>query len=691
VLKAETNLRSEIESFAEHEDVRHALMLTYNFDGPFIEDTDRGLLEVLWRRNCTNIVVVRDGKAVRAEKRSHRYRVVNAAYSTRTFHPKLLLLLSSSEVFAAVGSANLTRGGLETNLELVNTYRLSRYSGPRRFFASMCSYLRQVLQREFSAANTPTQDAAKQIVADFDAFLTETTAARSPVEPLFLHNYAEPLLPQIERALPAKRLEALWIVSPFYEPTPDTGTSEDPRDDALDQSLLAEVFKRFQFSTKHHSLPVHIYFQATGKGDTQLPVPLLRRWKDRIELHLKNPTAVDQRTLHAKMLVLAGRTSNGKRFVTLVHGSANFTRAALLGRPPEGNAENVVLTTLFRPDDLAVRLADYLNLDQLFSKVEDWDRLHPYRLPLRQPTLAVEVLEGSISLADWKVRVSFHVSDSRVRRLVVTLWSGRAGDNAHLALGEVKPPFGECVEFELPETAFVKQDVEGKLRQLPYHRVRIEAFNEQGHSMGAGEAALNVDCPEDFCGDWLCSPEESRLENIIYRAGLGMAADYDAMRKQVERVMTAAERGSSEAVPMPSHQADLDVFFRRLHLGFRGLSQRLRQAGGSPYVCRDALRRLGQWAQAVVQADNSYSAEQRLYIADRILRAVSDCADAIRHAKRHPTAIAPIVHEEFLTRAAVMADFVGSLRRDPALGVAACNLLARWRRLQKQHQKIARP
>lgn len=59
--------------------------------------------------------------------------------------------------------------------------------------------------------------------------------------------------------------------------------------------------------------------------------------------------------------------------------------------------------------------------------------------------------------------------------------------------------------------------------------------------------------------------------------------------------------------------------------------------------------------------------------------------------KRHPTAIAPIVHEEFLTRAAVMADFVGSLRRDPALGVAACNLLARWRRLQKQHQKIARP
>ncbi len=685
--EAKINLFGEIENFAPHEDVRHALLLTYNFDGPFIEESERGLLDVLWRRNCTNILVVRDGRAVVAEKgkQSHRYAVVNAAYSKRTFHPKLVLLLSSSEILAAVGSANLTRGGLETNLELVNIYRLSCHSGPRKFFVSLRDYVLRLLNLELSL-NAPTQQAAKQLVADLDTFLAETTAVHGFAEPLLLHNYEKPLWPQIVGSLPAKRLESLWVVSPFYEPPP--GAAEDPPDDAPDRSLLANIFESFSFSGKQ-SPPLRFYFQADGKGLTLLPVPLLRHWKNSIELYQKNSTADDKRALHGKMLALAGRAANGKHFVTLVVGSANFTRAALLAMPPNGNAELVVLTTFFRPDDLAERLADHLNLNQLFSKVEDWDRLTVRALPPKRSTPAVEVFEGWVSLAERQVRVFFRAS-AAVHRLVVTMLSASKDKTDPLMLGEMTAPLPQFGEFKLPEAAIILSEPGGGVRQLPYHRVRVEAFDDKGRLLGTGEAELNVDCPERFCGDWLCSAEESRLEDRIYQAGLGVVADYASMRQQVERVLSAAERGHDESAPKPSHQADLDVFFRRLHLGFRGLSLRLHQGDGSAYDCRGALRQLAQWAQEAAQKDELHSVEQRLYIADRILRAAADCVEIMWRAKRPVSTIATILHEDFLDRAAPLAVFVREQSRDPSLGVAGRDLMARWRTLQKQYPPVAK-
>jgi hypothetical protein len=119
------NLRDVIESFSPFTDVEHALLLTYNFEGDYIEDQERGLLQLIWQRNCPNPLVIRDGKAILAEKRSHNYSVFNATYSRRTFHPKLLFLLSNSEALALIGSANLTHGGLAKNLELSCEYRLT--------------------------------------------------------------------------------------------------------------------------------------------------------------------------------------------------------------------------------------------------------------------------------------------------------------------------------------------------------------------------------------------------------------------------------------------------------------------------------------------------------------------------------------------------------------------------------------
>ena len=245
---------------------------------------------------------------------------------------------------------------------------------------------------------------------------------------------------------------------------------------------------------------MRFYFQATDKGATLLPLPLLRPWKASIELYRKNPAADDPRALHGKMLVLAGRAANGRRFVALVHGSANFTRSALLETPPQGNAEGlVVLTMFFRPAELAERLAGHLGLDQLFSKVDDWDRLTVRSLPARQPTPVVEVLEAWVSLPDRVVRVAFRASPA-VHLLAVSILSGAKDNSAQLALGKLNPPFPQCGEFPLPEAAIITQGPDNGLRQLPYHRIRLEAFDQEGHSIGRAEAALNVDSQRGFTG-----------------------------------------------------------------------------------------------------------------------------------------------------------------------------------------------
>jgi len=221
------------------------------------------------------------------------------------------------------------------------------------------------------------------------------------------------------------------------------------------------------------------------------------------------------------------------------------------------------------------------------------------------------------------------------------------------------------------------------LRQLPYHCVRVEAFDANGQSLGWGEGALNVDCPGAFYGDW--HPNHLWLDTLdtrIYLAGLGNTAGYTALRAHVERVLSTASSGRSDAPPSPSHQADLDLFFRRLHIGFRGLRRRLEQTHGSLYVFGDVLRQLAGWAQAAVQGDEQYTTEQRLYLCERIVQTALECVDIMEKTGHVLEVLAPIVSDEFLSGAEPILDYVDELRHDENVGTVARNLLKQWSMLQ---------
>ncbi len=683
MLNATMNLRDAIENFAPHETVGHALLLTYNFDGLFLEDSERGLLEALWMRNCVNTLVVRDGKAVLSEKRSHRYSIVNAAYSTQIFHSKLLLLLSASEAMAVIGSANLTRGGLENNLELASVYSLTRNEGPRRFFAALHAYLDQGLRRELVSASARQRDAFDRIVNDFGRFLTDSKSTRSPTrgEPLLLHNYNQPLLPQLEQALPSTSLDALWIVSPFFEPDGDN-PDEDPPSDAADDTLVKQIFSTFSF-TSNHQPPVRIYFQASFANVTQLPLKALEPFQSDVALYAlcaKNPASIDQRKLHAKMMVFMGGQTTGKPFVTIAYGSANFTRAALLSKPPRGNAEILVVTHCEQPIRVANKLADYLNLDQLFIHIEDPSVFTTRPTPRRPETPVVQVWEGLVSIEKNTVTIYFRVNGARAQRARVTL----VGEEKRLNVGEAPLPLsdGESVEFDLPVEVFQCTEAQERLQRIPFHCAGVEVLDSSGKSLGYGEGPLNVDCPEMFCGDWLCRPDELRLDNQIYLAGMGIAATatYPALRAYVERIVFGTSGGESDSALPPTYQADLDLFFRRLHIGFRGLQRRLEQANGSRYIFGEALRLFAQWGCAAV-SDHDLTSAQQLYLCGRILRAVQEAIGATKIPGHSRHVLAAMVRDEFLARAKAISDFADSLRSDKDVGVVARDILATWRLL----------
>jgi hypothetical protein len=138
-------IRDAIGSFAPGQGLRAALLLTYSFDGKWIEE---GFVPDLFDRPVATALVVRDANRILTEAPSVRYHRANAGFSTRVFHPKLGLFVAEDRALAIVGSANLTRGGLERNLELGSAFEVTREGGPRQLFEGILSYVAGPLMSE---------------------------------------------------------------------------------------------------------------------------------------------------------------------------------------------------------------------------------------------------------------------------------------------------------------------------------------------------------------------------------------------------------------------------------------------------------------------------------------------------------------------------------------------------------------
>jgi hypothetical protein len=397
-------LRDVIGGFAPGQDLRAVLLLTYSFDGNWLEE---GFVPDLFDRRVTTALVLRDRNAVIAEAPSVRYHQANARFSQRVFHSKLGLLVAEDRALAVIGSANLTRGGLERNLELATTYEVTARGGPKSLFSSLLKYLGGPLAKEVGGAPGSALRDTEVALAEV---LNRVPKDRDTCH-FFLHNYDRTIWEQILAALPHRHVARVSIVSPFFEP--NVAGREDPCPDRDDGGAFAHLFSDLVFEPPKGERPIVVFFQQ-DEGRTLLPIDKLKAQMSEIELWQRLSTSDDSRPLHGKMLVIEGTRGRGRDpFLVAVHGSPNFTSAALLSRPPEGNAEIAVLTRIPARRNGSTKVWSVLALERLFGKVNDWGTL-TYVSPEREPLPASD---------------AFRVSDALLRvadRKLELVWDGTA-------------------------------------------------------------------------------------------------------------------------------------------------------------------------------------------------------------------------------------------------------------------------
>jgi Tyrosyl-DNA phosphodiesterase len=138
-------LKDVIGSFAPGQGLRAALLLTYSFDGKWLEE---GFVPDLFERPVATALILRDGNVILSEAPTLRYHRANAGFSRRVFHSKLALFVAEDSALVVVGSANLTRGGFERNLELANAFQVTQKGGPLPLFEGILRYIEGPLSKE---------------------------------------------------------------------------------------------------------------------------------------------------------------------------------------------------------------------------------------------------------------------------------------------------------------------------------------------------------------------------------------------------------------------------------------------------------------------------------------------------------------------------------------------------------------
>lgn len=642
-------IRDAIGSFAPGQGLRAALLLTYRFDGKWIEE---GFVPDLFDRPVATALVIRDAKGIVTEAPSVRYHRANAGFSTRVFHPKLALFVAEDRALAIVGSANLTRGGLERNLELGSAFEVTREGGPRPLFEGILSYIAGPLMSELETGGSgatslrDTAAALREVLADVPHSL------KSPH--IFLHNYKSPLWEQVLDALPHRHVAQLCIVSPFFEP--NAIQPEDPAPET-EAGMFERMFRDLTFEPTKGGKPLSVFFQQS-EGKTLLPIDKLTRWKNEIILFQRAATGDDPRPLHGKFLLIEGAHGNRRDpYLVAVHGSPNFTSAAFLARPPEGNAEIAVVTHLPAKRGASAKVLSALGLPHLFAEVGDWTAL-----------THIASVSGPFPPPD-----AFSVTDATLNvteRKLELLWQGSTpGAVSARVLAEVNGAWtvvasGSIVEerrLVLNVPQFVETD-QYNLTSLNSTQVRVEMLDANGAVIARSIAPVNVDSPQQFCGTVLVGSAMSSLDERIALAGCGGAQTYREQQDFIERQRSGDAKGKRPAVL--THQADLDRFFRNLQTGFRGIRARLRAMPDSQFTVRRTLKDLTRWCQETVDhKGDRLSTECRIFLIDRLARQIRITLDSCEKSKVLAEQLKTMVHEFWLAKTLLsVSEWLDSLR-----------------------------
>jgi len=297
--------------FDRSKNFQMGIFCTYSLNLEFFENY---LLNLSGVTNCSNLCVFTDRAIYNSHfniNSSSKPKWINRRYLVTpidtggVFHPKLYLLASDKEIRIGIGSSNLTREGLASNLEIVSIFEITEknrvYSG---FLKECLNFLRDVavISKSYSAIES---------VNKFIAFTSHFIVSDVNSEIHLIHNLKEAIMPKVIEALKGNRVKSIKVISPFY-----------------DKKLKVHQFLK----NTYPNAMVTIYIQ---QGKSNFPVENYDFFNDRTEIYLYKD---QDRYIHGKAIIFE---TDKKTY--LLTGSINYTKSALLTGNLKANIEIAVL------------------------------------------------------------------------------------------------------------------------------------------------------------------------------------------------------------------------------------------------------------------------------------------------------------------------------------------------------------
>ncbi len=294
---------------------RHAMVLTHNIDFLFVQSV---LASKLRQAGNPRLTIFADAAcAAQAFGDQHalidglgvRYRVVCVDLGgVRRFHPKALLLVGPDRAALAIGSGNLTHGGMAANHEAW-AFGVSGGEGAA-LIAGFRDYVTELVSSLPLAE--PLGDGLEAIFDPTQAWIPDLP----PASGLAGSPSDTPLLDQIAQFIDG-RVRAISVLAPYHD---DKGIA------------LATIANRF-------GAPVTCWFQPGHEGLSRGVAEALPN-----NVTLKSVDCEEARRpsfIHAKVLAFHRDDD-----VVLAVGSANCSQAALLAQRAWGNAELMAVDTI---------------------------------------------------------------------------------------------------------------------------------------------------------------------------------------------------------------------------------------------------------------------------------------------------------------------------------------------------------
>lgn len=320
------------ELFDKSKAYRMGIFCTYSLNIDFLENY---LLKLDGVVNCTNLCLFTDRKiynsffdvnTISTPKWINKRYLLTPIDTNGVFHPKLYLLASDREVRIGIGSANMTREGLSSNMEIVSVFEINptdkKYMG----------LLKECLRFIEELAVTSRSISAVECVREFIVYINDFLIGDEESNIHLLHNLGRSIIEQTTTMLRDCIIRSIKVISPFY----DRGLAV--------HKFLKKIYPNADFS---------LYIQ---QGKSNFPIDKYTYDKTDTKIYLYKD---QDRYIHGKAVIF--ETNKGKYLLT---GSANYTDSAMLSKKYSANVETTllglvsdeVLAELIKPDGVKIVL-----------------------------------------------------------------------------------------------------------------------------------------------------------------------------------------------------------------------------------------------------------------------------------------------------------------------------------------------